>query len=67
MEKIKNILLIVLILLCTVPMALAEKLPEIAKTLNKNLETVKKSVQSLVKRGFLKKLGSTKSAWYEKL
>ena len=40
---------------------------DIARTLDKNLETVKKSVQSLVKRGILKKLGSTKSAWYEKL
>ena len=40
---------------------------DIARTLDKNLETVRKSVQSLVKRGILKKLGSTKSAWYEKL
>ncbi len=40
---------------------------DIARTLDKNLETVKKSVQSLVKRSILKKLGSTKSAWYEKL
>lgn len=40
---------------------------DIARTLDKNLETVKKSVQALVKRGLLKKLGTTKSAWYEKL
>lgn len=40
---------------------------DIAQTLGKNLETIKKSVQALVKRGILKKLGTTKSAWYEKL
>lgn len=37
---------------------------DIAVSLDKNLETVKKSVQLLVKNGYLLKHGTTKSAFY---
>lgn len=37
---------------------------DIANTLGKNLETVKKSVQSLLKKGFLFKHGTTKAVFY---
>lgn len=38
--------------------------PEMAEALNKNSETVKKTVQTLVKKDLLKKQGSTKGAYY---
>lgn len=37
---------------------------EIIEAMNKNPETVRKSVQGLVKKGYLKKLGSTKGVIY---
>ena len=37
---------------------------DIVQKLNKNPETVRKAVQSLVKAGYLKKIGSTKGALY---
>ena len=43
-----------------------EPLPmsKIIETIGKNSETVRKSVQSLVKKGYLRKLGSTNGAVY---
>ncbi|MCQ2914795.1 MAG: hypothetical protein MJ247_06345 [Alphaproteobacteria bacterium] len=37
---------------------------ELAETLGKNSETVKKNVQHLVKKGVLDKQGSTKGTYY---
>ena len=40
-------------------------MPEIFKLINKNAETVRKSVQNLVKKRFLTKLGTTKGTFYK--
>lgn len=42
------------------------KISDMASTLGINIETVKKAVQSLVKKGYLVKNGTTRGAWYEK-
>ncbi|MBQ9271125.1 MAG: Fic family protein [Alphaproteobacteria bacterium] len=39
---------------------------DIAQNLGINIETIKKSVQSLVKKGYLDKKGTTRGAWYER-
>jgi Fic family protein len=40
---------------------------EIAKTLNLNINTIAKTIQMLVKKGYLCKQGATKGAWYERI
>ncbi|MDR0474642.1 MAG: winged helix-turn-helix domain-containing protein, partial [Treponema sp.] len=41
--------------------------PEIAAQLGMNIETTKKNLKALVKKGYLIKHGATKGAWYSRL
>jgi Fic family protein len=41
-------------------------IPEITEAFDGNMETIRKSIKSLVGNGYLAKHGTTKGAWYEK-